>query len=190
MAVCNWCGSEMTTGRSCVVAAMHRDGRRLDLPPFGHEPGRRSSAARCGDCGVAVGGWHHPGCDLQQCPSCGDQLLSCGCRFDEDGNGGLVERAFVGGVEVLVHQSDVPESDITTVRGIRCTTPLSTVIDLAPELAPDELKDMVRDYLGRRLFTVEEAWWRLAQPDMADRRGAHLLRAVLPPREQSPTSSA
>jgi hypothetical protein len=29
--------------------------------------------------------FHHPGCDLQECPLCGGQLLSCGCRFDEDG---------------------------------------------------------------------------------------------------------
>ena len=40
---------------------------------------------RCGDCGVIRGGSHHPGCDLQRCPACGRQLMSCGCSFDEDG---------------------------------------------------------------------------------------------------------
>jgi hypothetical protein len=30
------------------------------------------------------GGLHHLGCDMQRCPCCGGQLISCGCRFDED----------------------------------------------------------------------------------------------------------
>lgn len=41
--------------------------------------------ARCGDCGVALGGFHHLGCDLEHCPSCRRHLLSCGCPFDELG---------------------------------------------------------------------------------------------------------
>jgi hypothetical protein len=28
---------------------------------------------------------HHPGCDLERCPLCRQQAMSCGCRFDEDG---------------------------------------------------------------------------------------------------------
>jgi hypothetical protein len=31
---------------------------------------------------------HHPGCDLQRCPCCRQQLISCGCAFDEPGFGG------------------------------------------------------------------------------------------------------
>ena len=34
---------------------------------------------RCGDCHVALGGHHHPGCDLARCPRCERQLISCGC---------------------------------------------------------------------------------------------------------------
>ncbi len=34
---------------------------------------------RCGDCGVALGANHHPGCDLAQCPRCTQQMISCGC---------------------------------------------------------------------------------------------------------------
>ena len=39
---------------------------------------------------------------------------------------------------------------------------------------------MVQDCLKRRLFTVEEAWTRVEQPDMLKRPGAVLLREVLP----------
>jgi hypothetical protein len=33
----------------------------------------------CGDCAVIAGEYHVPGCDLEQCPSCAGQLLSCRC---------------------------------------------------------------------------------------------------------------
>lgn len=29
----------------------------------------------CHDCGVAPGAYHHDGCDLEVCPTCGEQLL-------------------------------------------------------------------------------------------------------------------
>lgn len=98
-----------------------------------------------------------------------------------DANGCLTEVVTLGGEEVVVHYDDIPESDITTVRGVRCTTALRTVIDIAPTTPKADLERMVQDCLGRGLFTVEQALVRLAQPDMATRRGAHLLRRVLPP---------
>lgn len=33
----------------------------------------------CGDCGVKPGGYHHMSCDMERCPACGHQLLSCDC---------------------------------------------------------------------------------------------------------------
>ncbi len=98
-----------------------------------------------------------------------------------DGNGLLTERMWLGDDEVIIHRDDVPETDITTVDGIRCTTALRTVIDVAPEVSTVHLRDMVQDCLERGLFTVGDAWRRLAEPDMVGRRGAELLRRVLPP---------
>lgn len=194
MAVCSWCESEMTRAQTCTVTAFHVDGAPIPLAPFRGWRGRSGGDDRCGSCGVGPGGWHHPGCDLQRCPLCHGQLCSCGCRFDEDGpeewgdefmpygvdaNGVLTEITRTDGLEVVLHFADIPASDVTEVRGIPVTTPLRTVIDLAPEVETDRLVAMVEDCLERRLFSVEEAWRRLAEPDMAVHRGAPLLRNVL-----------
>ena len=51
--------------------------------PFGQEQ-RTFSSLNCGDCGVLASQFHVPGCDAEQCPKCGDQLISCDCQIDED----------------------------------------------------------------------------------------------------------
>lgn len=79
-----------------------------------------------------------------------------------------------------MHYDDVPGCDVTTVSGIPCTTALRTVIDLAADADRPRLEQIVNDALDRGLFTVDEAWSRLARPDMATRTGAALLREVLP----------
>lgn len=35
--------------------------------------------ATCGDCGEPYGNQHLPQCDIERCPACGGQLLSCDC---------------------------------------------------------------------------------------------------------------
>ena len=96
-----------------------------------------------------------------------------------DSNGCPTERIRVGAQEIVVHYDDIPESDITTVRGLRCTTPIRTVIDIAPETPTAELERIIRDCLDRGMFTVDEALARIDQRDMAARVGARMVRSAL-----------
>jgi hypothetical protein len=53
--------------------------------PFGSEvDADLHPAGRCHDCGCQPSGYHHKHCDMEQCPGCGEQLLTmlteeCGC---------------------------------------------------------------------------------------------------------------
>jgi len=37
----------------------------------------------CHDCGAVKGQYHIPGCDVEECPSCREQLLSCDCELGD-----------------------------------------------------------------------------------------------------------
>src|SRR5688572_27289451 len=81
MAICIHCSQDMTTATSCTVDVLYLDGRPVDVPP--HLDDDAGSGGACPDCGVELGGLHHLGCDRQDCPSCGRQLISCRCPWEE-----------------------------------------------------------------------------------------------------------
>lgn len=43
-----------------------------------------STNGMCHDCNAKHGNYHHYGCDVERCPKCGGQLISCGCNGNED----------------------------------------------------------------------------------------------------------
>lgn len=38
---------------------------------------------KCHDCGVEEGQLHEVGCDMERCPNCGGQAISCGCSNEQ-----------------------------------------------------------------------------------------------------------
>jgi hypothetical protein len=81
--VCEDCHQNMLTADSCTVDEIEADdGTVYRRIPYGHEADGYGFPLpeRCHDCGVAHGGYHHMGCDMEICPHCGNQML--GCDFD------------------------------------------------------------------------------------------------------------
>jgi len=84
MGKCNYCKKEMMTADSCNFNKIIIDGKefkRID----GDKLNQKYDMERCGDCGIKLGrfNYHHFNCDLEECPKCGGQLLSCDCNATE-----------------------------------------------------------------------------------------------------------
>ena len=55
---------------------------------YGEEPGFLAEEPTlvkypCHDCAVIVGQYHVPDCDVESCPRCGGQFITCDCEFAE-----------------------------------------------------------------------------------------------------------
>lgn len=60
------------------TASYRIEGRKHIRLRFGSEKPREvNPRGVCGDCGVFEGQFHQPGCDVEQCPLCHRQALSC-----------------------------------------------------------------------------------------------------------------
>ena len=54
-----------------------------EKPSSGRNP--RFADVPCDECGVIKGEFHvSPCCDLEECPKCHGQAISCGCKIDRE----------------------------------------------------------------------------------------------------------
>ncbi len=86
MAKCEACGREMLIAPSCDPLPITDEGKTYARIPYGEGTwfgkdglSRDRIPERCGDCGVKLGGYHHPGCDREECPVCHEQRMGCDC---------------------------------------------------------------------------------------------------------------
>jgi hypothetical protein len=83
MAICQACDQDMRLVDRCTAnqTIEFEGGIAYSSIPY---PSDRPD--RCHDCNVAAGQAHHPGCDMERCPKCGGQLISCPCQIAELGD--------------------------------------------------------------------------------------------------------
>lgn len=88
MAVCSDCNQEMTEAHSCNVSSLRLVETELADGEVGKEYNRDTTYydynTKCHDCGIVNGNghFHHFGCDIERCPVCGRQIISCGHFFE------------------------------------------------------------------------------------------------------------
>lgn len=80
MAKCKDCGIDMA--KSHEGCNQHPMLGGMAPIPYGYEYRMGIIVNCCHDCNVAPGGVHHWGCDVEECPKCHGQLISCGCFTD------------------------------------------------------------------------------------------------------------
>jgi len=75
--ICTDCGQEMMDGKTfkCTRPIIIIDGQKYKRNTEYYDNG-----TRCHDCNIvnAPGHVHHLGCDIERCPICDGQLISCG----------------------------------------------------------------------------------------------------------------
>lgn len=86
MTTCTYCNQDMTQAPSCIPVPVERSGTEIPPIRYGQETRGEwgaASGARCHDCGAEPNGYHHPGCDAEECPTCHGQIISCRCNYTD-----------------------------------------------------------------------------------------------------------
>lgn len=74
--ICNDCEKEMGVTESCTEKQV-----KINKKMIGRDTEYFDLSDRCHDCGIVnkKGNIHHSGCDMERCPVCKGQLISCNC---------------------------------------------------------------------------------------------------------------
>jgi len=81
---CQLCNIEMKPNNSgCKYKyIIDGNGKYYKRVKYGDD-GWGEDGRKCHDCNVKLGAIHHENCDVERCPKCGGQMLSCDCDWKE-----------------------------------------------------------------------------------------------------------
>lgn len=74
---CGDCNQVMRGSQSCAITKIEIGGKVYQRDATHYDVNET-----CHDCGIVnrVGNVHHGGCDVEICPKCGEQFLTCKCE--------------------------------------------------------------------------------------------------------------
>lgn len=81
MAICEECKQDMLTAHGCTEVFVFVNNKFMPRLAYGHDQRAvgLDPTSRCHDCNVTWDHLHHPGCDMEECPGCHRQVISCAC---------------------------------------------------------------------------------------------------------------
>lgn len=78
--VCEVCGERKLISDGCTCSEVIFKNTRYERIKYGE--GEYDFDDCCHDCGAKEGHYHHPGCDMEICPICGEQAIGCECEYE------------------------------------------------------------------------------------------------------------
>jgi hypothetical protein len=79
---------------------------------------KKTEEHRCHDCGVKEGGIHKLGCDMERCPFCGGQLISCDCPYKVLGLDFDISKPFCGLPQAIYEKGLTKEMNQKLLEGL------------------------------------------------------------------------
>lgn len=80
--ICWRCNNDRQFSTTCICSKINYLGTVYPPIKFGEEKNSDyKDMDRCYDCNVIKGGFHHNGCEAEECPRCGGPMLICGCPY-------------------------------------------------------------------------------------------------------------
>ena len=89
-AFCWDCEQFMKEADGCTVTHYVFEDSEYERLPYGSSAenwwdfARETLPERCPDCYVKQVHYHHPGCDIERCPRCHGQYISCECPPEDE----------------------------------------------------------------------------------------------------------
>jgi len=76
---CELCENNINNCSGCTEEKKIKFSNYPDMEPVRVGDSEDSSREKCHDCGALSGNIHHMWCDMERCPRCGDQFITCDC---------------------------------------------------------------------------------------------------------------